>query len=424
MNAVYLEMVKLGRKWSQEQKKHPEAVSYVLLGERPQNQLFETWFKYQLSEESRTDDMYLIYYQAFENPHTYSASLLEELKYVYQQWQKEATEAPGWLTEDDTVNKGPAFYIDALLKFLEQYPGLKENKIFIHLAPTAIADRNAYETWITECGKHIESRKAEGFIKLVFTDHGSYRTVKNFYKPHFWEFPIDVSSLMEKTAEGSNKRKGAKENNFQQLILKAGNFLGKQQYSEADMMLNQAIKVAVENKYNQGTVMARMLKAQNYQAQAKHDEAAEIYEQALKDAKGDTDILVQVYFSYGAFLISRKEKKKALEVFEEIEKIAREKRHIVLQIEAGRLIGQLNDSRLFSGKTVSCYEKCIELGRQLPRNELAETSLPYIASLLMKKYGEGTDKGEALDETMTDLFGKEWRKLVIIPDLKKSKSFE
>jgi tetratricopeptide (TPR) repeat protein len=423
MNAVYLEMVKLGKKWNQEQKKNPDAITYVLLGEKPQSQLFETYFKYQLSEESKTDDIYLIYYQAFENTNTYSASLLEELKYVYQQWKKETDKVPDWQLEEQAADKGPVFFVDSLLAFLEQYPKLKENKIFIHLAPTAISNRKDYETWVTECGKHIESRKAENFIKLVFTDHGIYRTVSNFYKPHYWEFPVDISKLMEQTAEGTNKRKGAKENNFQQLILKAGNLLGKQQFTEADVMLNQAVKIALDNKYHQGAVMARMLKAQNYQAQSKNDEALSVYEQAIKDAKDDTDILIQVYFAYGAFLLSQKEQKSALEIFEKVRTIAEQKGDINLQIETNRLVGQLSDS--IPEKAINCYEKCITLGLQLSQNELRETSIPYIATLLMKKYGEGSEKGDDLNNTMTTLFGKEWKKLVVIPDLKKyKKSFE
>ncbi len=421
MNAVYLEMVKLGRKWNQELKMHPEAVSYVLLGQRPQSQLFETYFKQQLSDESKTDDIYLIYYQAFEDKQTYSVALLEELKYVYDQWKKEETNISDWQTDEQVADKGPSFFIDSLLKLLEQYPSLKENKIFIHLAPTAISNRKDYEMWITECGRYIELRKAENIIKLVFTDHEQHKTINNFYKPHFWDFPIDISKLMEKTAEGTNKRKGAKENNFQQLILKAGNLLGKQQHGEADIMLNQAVKIATENKYYQGTVMARILKAQNYQAQSKNDEAAVVYEQAIKDAKDDDDILVQLYFTYAAFLLSRKEKERSLELFEKTGKIAEQKGDINLQIEVNRLIGQLSDTGIYPRTAASCYEKCIELGQQLSRNELKETSLPYIATLLMKKYVEGSENGKALNDTMIELFETDWKKLVVIPDLTNNK---
>jgi hypothetical protein len=420
MNAVHLEMVKMGRKWKQEVNNNPDAISYVLLGEKTQNQLFETFFKYQLGEEASSNDVYLLYYQPFNDEKTYGESLLEELKYVYKEFQKENSNTKNWTDLIDDTNADAAKFVKEIISFTDMYPELQKNKLFIHLAPTSISDRKLFETWIAACGKQVEKSQAEN-IKLVFTDHESYPTIKNFYKPHFWNFPIDISKLMENTAESTNQKKGAKENNFQQLILKAGNFLGKQKFADADIMLNAAIKVAVQNKYDQGTVMAKLLKAQNYQAQAKNEAAIESYEQALKDAGKDKDILVQVYFSYGAFLISQKQKNKALQMFDEVCKIGAEKNDIFLQIEAHRLIGQISDSRFGSVTTVTNYEKCIELGKDLSETDLKETSLPYIASLLLKKYGRNTTKGFALQETITTLFGNDWEKLVIIPELNNSK---
>ena len=350
----------------------------------------------------------------------YGTSLLQELQYVYRQFQDQHPNSKNWESGMDGGNVSAAEFVNAVTRLTEIYPTLQENKMFIHLAPTAISDRKLFEAWIAACGKQVEKMEAAN-IKLVFTEHESHRTIKNFYKPHFWNFPIDISKLMENTAESTNQKKGAKENNFQQLILKAGNLLGKQQFTDADIILDAAIKVAVQNKYDQGKVMAKILKAQNYQAQAKNDAATEAYEQAVKDAGKDKDMLVQVYFSYGAFLLSQKQKKKALNLFEEVSKIGAEKNDVFLQIEAHRLIGQLCDSRFGSTITISNYEKCIALGKGLPAAELKETSLPYIASLLLKKYGRNTPKGYELQETMAALFSNDWEKLVLIPELNNRK---
>ena len=421
MNAVHLEMIKMSRKWKQEVNNNPDAISYVLLGQKPQNQLFETFFKYQLAEESSLNDLYLLYYQSFNDEHSYGASLLEELKYVYEQFQNELPNQKNWVDVPDKNNSSAAVFIEAIIAFTNMYPALQQKKMFIHLAPISIADRKGFEAWIAMCGKEIEKWEATN-IKLVFTEHESYRTIKHFYKPHFWNFPIDISKLMENTAESTNQKKGAKENNFQQLILKAGNLLGKQKFGDADIMLEAAIKVAAQNKYNQGTVMAKLLKAQNYQAQAKNEAALASYVSAVIDAGKDKDMLVQVYFSYGAFLLSQKQKKKAIGLFEEVGKIGAEKKDIFLQIEAYRLIGQLSDSRFGSAITITNYEKCMALGRELPTAQLKETSLPYIASLLLKKYGRNSVKGFALQETMAILFDKDWEKLVLIPELNNRKN--
>ena len=421
MNAVHLEMIKMSRKWKQEVNNNPDAISYVLLGQKPQNQLFETFFKYQLAEESSSNDLYLLYYQPFNDEHSYGASLLEELKYVYEQYQNELANQKNWVGVFDKNKSSATVFIEAIIAFTNMYPALLQKKMFIHLAPTSIADRKGFEAWIAMCGKEIEKLEATN-IKLVFTEHESYRTIKHFYKPHFWNFPIDISKLMENTAESTNQKKGAKENNFQQLILKAGNLLGKQKFGDADIMLDAAINVAAQNKYNQGSVMAKLLKAQNYQAQTKNEAANSSYVQAVNDAGKDKDMLVQVYFSYAAFLLSQKQKKEALNLFEEVGKIGAEKNDIFLQMEAYRLIGQLSDSRFGSATTIINYEKCMALGKELPAGQLKETSLPYIASLLMKKYGRSSVKGSALQETMTVLFDKDWEKLVLIPELNNRKN--
>jgi tetratricopeptide (TPR) repeat protein len=422
MNAVYLEMVKMGRKWNREVKQNPDAISYILLGQKPQNQLFETYCKHQLTDEGNTDDMYLLYYQAFDDANRYSISLLEELKYVYQQWQKENTSAINWNIQEEAGETPASYFIESLIQLLNLYPALKKNKIFIHLAPTAVSNSNEFEAWVTECGKQIEKQNAGKYMKLVFTDHENYRTIKQFYKPHFWEFPIDIANLMEKTAESTNQRKGAKETNFQQLILKAGNFLGKQQYNEADTLLNKAVNTAVENKNKQGVILAKLLKAQTYQAQSKNEEATVLYEQLITDAKQEPEVLVQVYFSYGAFLLSQKQKDKALKIFEEVAEMGKKKNDKMLQIETYRLIGQIHDSGLLNNSAaIEYYEQCISLGKELQQQDLAETCLPYIGSLLMKKYGDASDKGKALHETMTKLFDAEWEKRVVIPEIKNRK---
>lgn len=421
MNAVYLEMVKLGKRWQQELKSNPDAITYILLGHKPENQLFETYFKYQLSDESKTDDTYMIYYQPFDNKNTYGKSLLKELKEIYNEWQKESSSTAEWNCENSDITSDANVYITSLTGLANSYPQLKKNRIFIHLAPTAINNRKDFEEWVIECGIAIEKNGASSYLKLVFTDHLSHRTIKNFYKPHYWKFPIDIANLMDKTAEGTNRRKGAKENNFQQLILKAGNLFGKQQFADADILLTQAIQVSVQNRFTQGIVLAKLLKAQGRQAVSAHDEAEHLYLQAIEHAKGNNDLLTQVYFAYGSFLLSQKEKNKAIGIFEKVVKIGEEKKDRVLQIEANRLIGQVHDTAKFSTSSIPYYEHCIEIGKTTGPEMLRETSIPYIATLLIKKYGTGSEKSLVLNNNMIEWFGEEWMQLATVPDLKKLK---
>ncbi len=422
MNAVYLEMVKLGKRWRQEIKNDPDAITYVLLGQKVENQLFETYFKYQLSDESNTDDTYLIYYQPFEDGNSYSNALITEMEATYNEWQKEEKLLADWQTEKD--KHGAGNYITSLINLIQLYPALRENKLFIHLAPTSISDRVAFENWITDCGAFIEKNNAGSYLKLVFTDHEHYRTVSNYYKPHFWKYAVDISNLMEKTAESTNKNKGAKENNFQLLILKAGNALSRQKFNDADILLTQAAHLSTKNKFTQGTVLAKLVKAQSKTAQSKPADAETLYLEALKEAGDNNDLLVQVYFSYGSFLMSRKEKKRALGIFENIATIGEEKGDLVLQIEANRLIGQLLDTAMFSKASVPYYERCIALCEKMKPELRKETSTPYIATLLLKKYGRSSSNAATIRDKMVLFFGENWEGMAEVPDLKKLKKSE
>lgn len=419
MNAVYLEMVKLGKRWRQEIRNDPDAITYVLLGQKTESQLFETYFKYQLSDESSTDDTYLIYYQPFEDGNSYSNALITEMEATYREWQKEEKLLADWQTEKS--GNGAMDYIVSLYNLTQLYPALRKNKLFIHLAPTAISDRVAFENWITDCGAFIEKNNAGSYLKLVFTDHEHYRTVSNYYKPHFWKFLVDISNLMEKTAESTNRNKGAKENNFQLLILKAGNALSRQKFNDADILLTQAVHLSIKNKFAQGTVLAKLVKAQSKLAQSEPSAAEVLYLEALKEAGDNKDLLVQVYFSYGSFLISRKEEKRALEIFEKVATIGEEKEDSVLQIEANRLIGQLLDTAILSSASVPYYERCIALCEKMNPELRKETSTPYIATLLIKKYGTSSDSAATVKDKMVMLFGEHWEQMAEVPDLKNFK---
>lgn len=67
MNPVQLELFKIDKQWQQVVRKYPLETLFLCLGERHEVNLFEAYFKYQLTEESRTDDMFLLHYQVFQS---------------------------------------------------------------------------------------------------------------------------------------------------------------------------------------------------------------------------------------------------------------------------------------------------------------------------------------------------------------------
>jgi len=108
-------------------------------------------------------------------------------------------------------------------------------------------------------------------------------------------------------------------------------------------------------------------------------------------------------------------KNKAMECFEKAVEIGEKINNDVLQMECLRLIGQLKDYRISLSSSMPYYEKSVEIGKRLPREAVRDSSLPYTASLLLKKYGKSSYKGEVLDKEMSELIGKDWQEIVKPP---------
>ena len=123
-------------------------------------------------------------------------------------------------------------------------------------------------------------------------------------------------------------------------------------------------------------------------------------------ATGIEDIDWQMYMHYGSYLLSRSKKDKAIDAFLEAAKLGEQHHNEVAQIESYRIIGQLKDGKFSDADTISYYERCI--GRGMEDEKRQATSLPYIAGLLLNKYGD-TDKSDALIKDMSQLFGSDWQ---------------
>lgn len=59
MNSVQLEILKIDKQWYHEVKKNPSIPLFICLGEKHEVDLFDTYFKFQGSEEASTHDIFL-----------------------------------------------------------------------------------------------------------------------------------------------------------------------------------------------------------------------------------------------------------------------------------------------------------------------------------------------------------------------------
>lgn len=417
MNPVHLEMIKIHKKWYQELKANSNSITYVLLGEKYETQLFETYFKYQLSDDALSDDIFMIHYQNFESPLNYGKILVEEWYSVFSEWKEFYNEEIQWeITKLKSNNKNDAeVCVKALSSFIGIFPHLRERKIFLHIAPIHISNNNDLENWLIDCGKYIEKYGLGDIIKLVYTDHINYRTINNFYRSHIWTFPIDINDLMEKTANHSGHIGNNPENDFQHIILKASNSISKENYEEADILFEKAIVVARRKNLLQGEVLALLLMAQNNTAQGKYNIANSLYQKAIKKSEGQSHLQVQVYYSFASFLISQSKKTEALDVFMKTIEIGQNIDDIFIQIEGYRLLGQLYHIENNENKAIFYYENAIKLSDKLEINDLKESSIPYIATLLIDLYGIKNQNAHRVDLLLREKIGADWKNLVKIP---------
>lgn len=418
MNPVHLEMIKIHKKWYQELKANPDSITYVLLGERYETQLFETYFKYQLSDEALSDDIFMIHYQKFNSPLDYGQVLVEEWQSVFREWKTFYNEELEWKipAPEKNIKNDAEICVKALSSFIGIFPHLRERKIFLHIAPIHISNNNDLENWLIDCGKYIEKYGLGDIIKLVYTDHINYRTINNFYRSHIWNFPIDINDLMEKTANHSGQIGNNPENDFQQIILKASNSISKEKYEEADILLEKAIIVAKRKKLLQGEVMALLIMAQNNFAQGKYHTTKKLYETAIHQSETHPSLQVQVYYSFASFLLSQSQKSKALDIFMKTIEIGQNIDDIFIQIEGYRLLGQLHHIENNGTKAIFYYENAIKLSDKLEINDLRESSIPYIATLLIDLYGTDNQNSHRIDLLLKEKLGDSWKDLVKIPE--------
>ncbi|WP_431293207.1 hypothetical protein [Pedobacter sp. P26] len=132
MNPVQLELFKIDKQWQQVVRKYPLETLFLCLGERHEVNLFEAYFKYQLTEESRTDDMFLLHYQVFQSKNDYGESLVKEWKEIFDLWQKDTGKGIIWDVDSDenTLEYRTDAYVPviALERLCNLYPDLKLKK--------------------------------------------------------------------------------------------------------------------------------------------------------------------------------------------------------------------------------------------------------------------------------------------------------
>ncbi len=419
MNPIQLELFKIDKQWQQIIRKHPSENLFIGLGERHEVNLFEAYFKYQLTEESKTNDMFLLHYQEFKSADDYGKSLVKEWQEIFQLWQKDT--GAGMIWDVDHADNSQKYDTDAylpitaLVQLCKLYPELKFKKIYIQLAPTTIHNIEALSQWINECSSCITALQQDN-IKLVYTEHHVYRTLKKLKQGTEFRLNIDVSQLMQNAAAHSNRDKSDPESDYQQQILVASNYLSKGKHEQANAVLERAIMIAQKQGLHEAVVAARIMLAQSLAVKNKKNEARQQYELALARAGENTLLSAHIHMSYGSFLLAHSGKDEAKTYFEKAVKIAEIIPNDFIAMECTRLLGQLSENKLSgSAKAMEYYLKCLVIAKKMPLEKRRQSSMAYTALIMLKKYGEESPEGRKLDLEMQEDFGDDWKTAAEIP---------
>ncbi len=416
MNPVQLEIVKMDRQWQQEVKQHPDVPLFICLGERHELNLFEAYFKYQLSPDSNSRDIFLLHYQPFESSATYGQVLIDEWKEVFDLWQQEQEHIKDW--EMDTT--GQSRYqtdaykpVAALAALLPIYPDLRDKKIFVQLAPVSINDQKELEHWVNEW---CLAAKSMPFLKLVYADHHTHRTLKQVNSRREFRLQIDINQLMQHAAAYTNKNKNESESDYQQQLLIASNHLSKSRHDEGHAALERAISIAQQQGLNEAEATARLMFAQSLAAIRRKREAHQQYHLALAVAGTQSLIGAQMHMNYGSFLMMESRKTEARNYFDKAVQIAETIGNDFIAMECTRIVGQLSESKWNgSAKALEYYLKCIEMGKKMPPDKRRQSSMAYIALAIQKIYGTDTKASKDLEEEMKSYIGEDWKQLASLP---------
>ncbi|WP_118951991.1 tetratricopeptide repeat protein [Taibaiella helva] len=417
MNPVQLEIVKIDRQWQREVRQHPDTPLFICLGERHELNLFEAYFKYQLSDESTSDDLFLLHYQPFEQSSVYGMSLIEEWKEVFDLWQAEQGEPVSW--HIDTGEAGqyrtdaykPVMALEVLYRL---FPQLKTKNIFVHLAPTRIANLEDFSLWVQEW---CTAAQALPQLKLVYSDHHAHRTLKHAYARREFRLQIDISQMMQHAAAYTHPQKNEPEADYQQQILIAGNFIGKGQHSQGHAALERAIAIAQRQGAKEAEATAHLMLAQSMAAVRRRKEAHRQYHLALAAAGADSLIGAQMHMNYGSFLLMEARKAEARSYFNKATHIAEQLQNDFMALECTRIAGQMSESK-WNGpeKALASYRKCLEIGKRMPLERRRQSSMAYVALTMEKIYGPEHEESIALDRDMQEHIGPDWRQLAVLPD--------
>nr|WP_315034744.1 hypothetical protein [uncultured Chryseobacterium sp.] len=410
MNPVDLELVKLKRQWQKVVSKNEEKPMLICLGEKHETDLFDGFLKSKLSEDEEGEDVFLLHYQEFNGMNSFGQTLLNEWKEYYEMLEKSEDNIPEWkIDHPDRTFKTDAykaFY--PLLELKKNFSSIRDSKIFLYIAPLRINDIEELSLWVKEWCAICEKTENKD-IKLVWAEHHTYKMLPHNSSAQSFRVEVDIHQLMQNTAAHTNRKKNSADTDFQQQILIASNHLSKGRFKEAEHALKTAVKLAKEQNNKQGEISAYFMLTQAYIADRKKDRAEDTYKTIFEEVEPNSSLEVQMYMNFGSYLLGISKKNKAEQTFEKAAEIAQAIGEPAMAIECYRIIGTLNDTVLTKEKMIRYFEKCLDIAKLMEPPAREQSSIRFVASMLILKYEGDTSKKKRLEDEMKNYFGDDWK---------------
>ena len=421
MNPVRLELLKIDRQWHEQVKAHTDKPLFVCLGEKHMLNMFDVYFKSHGADEVESDDFFLVNYKPFEDAQRYGAELLEDLHLVYNLWREiNLTTVPckEWIQNiavpDDKVKTDAGNTAKTLIGLYESLPALHGHKIFILLSPQDISSVPLFEQWLFDWCANMYSCD----IKIVVLEKSEGRLLRNLpdNRHEFVLTGTDIASLMNNVAAQTAVNPNDEETVLQQQMLLANVHFSRREFDNAHVALAKAIGIAHRHNLTDVLCTAHLLDAYVWLTQNEQEKAHNTFRTLLTLTGEGTLLSAQMHVNYGGFLLAIKKKQDAINAFEKSAEIARDIKNPLLEMECYRIMGQMQDGILTNSQTIACYEKCIEIGMTMNNEERQQSSLAYVATLLLKKYGN-SNKAKELHKQMDQYLGVDWQTNIQVPNM-------
>jgi hypothetical protein len=383
--------------------------------------LVEAFFDVEDSDAAIFPDLFLRLESPFESKSIYGRALALELTLRYRQMRSALAEA-GMVADWRPPTRAPGSS-DAgrLLDVAASFHAYHEpyfRRVALLLAPSAIADRRGWQTWL-ERAIH-EPRSPD--VRLVVLDDGRAPALAALatdpVRVRSETVALDLGQAIEEISEraGGLETFGGK---FRHLFLQTSRAWAASDAARAEQLAEEALALTDLTSWPSLGFAIHYLMGSGYLSAQDPVKAALRFQQAERLALQAEDrgepsartLRLNARMALGAVLISEQAHARAAQVYEDTAPLAASPDSPQLHIECWRMAAYAHER---DGQIDRAWEdllKALAVGNVLPAETRKTTTLPFVGEALLRLARTGHYAGSRaiIDENLRWLLGEDWR---------------